>query len=78
MDFTVIPKAKIYQFVLTRDFSLRDDYKKISSNYIKIISWTFNDEKKMRCLIHLGVDGIVTDKPKLLRRIALDLGKILD
>lgn len=69
---------EIYQHVLTKDFSLRDDYKKINSNYIKIISWTFNDEKKMRCLIHLGVDGIVTDQPNLLRKIALDLGKVLD
>ena len=68
----------VYKFILTLDFRIRDMYKKSTSNYIKIISWTFNDEKKMRCLINLGVDGIVTDKPKMLRRIALDMGKILD
>ena len=68
----------VYKFVLTLDFRIRDNYKKSTSNYIKIISWTFNDEKKMRCLINLGVDGIVTDKPKALRKIALDMGKILD
>ena len=68
----------VYKFILTLDFRIRDNYKKSTSNYIKIISWTFNDEKKMRCLINLGVDGIVTDKPKMLRRIALDMGKILD
>ena len=68
----------VYKYVLTQDFRIRDYYKKGTSRYIKIISWTFNDEKKMRCLINLGVDGIVTDKPKLLRRIALDMGKILD
>jgi len=68
----------IYKYVLTLDFRIRDNYKKSSSNYIKIISWTFNDEKKIRCLINLGVDGIVTDKPKMLRSIALDMGKILD
>ena len=45
--------------------------------YINIISWTFNDEKKIKCLINLGVDGIVTDKPKMLREIALSMGKIL-
>ncbi len=67
-----------YKYVLTLDFKIRDGYKKSTSNYIKIISRTFNDEKKMRCLINLGVDGIVTDKPKMLRRIALDMGKILD
>ena len=68
----------IYKFILTLDFKIRDNYQKSSSHYVKIISWTFNDEKKMRCLINLGVDGIVTDNPKLLRRIALDMGKNLD
>ncbi len=68
----------VYKFILTLDFRIRDNYKKSTSNYIKIISWTFNDEKKMRCLINLGVDGIVTDNPKALRKIALDMGKILD
>jgi len=67
-----------YKYILTLDFKIRDGYQKSSSNYIKIISWTFNDEKKMRCLINLGVDGIVTDNPKMLRKIALDMGKILD
>ena len=67
-----------YKYILTLDFKIRDNYKKSTSNYIKIIGWTFNDEKKIRCLINLGVDGIVTDKPKILRRIALDMGKVLD
>jgi glycerophosphoryl diester phosphodiesterase len=68
----------VYRFILTRDFKLRDNFKKSGSQNIKIISWNFNDEKKMTCLIRLGVDGIVTDKPKLLRGIALKLGKKLD
>ncbi|MBT3365655.1 MAG: hypothetical protein HN472_00165 [Nitrospina sp.] len=68
----------IYKYILTLDFRIRDNYKKSSSQYINIISWNINDEKKMRCLINLGVDGIVTDKPKLLRKIALDMKKILD
>jgi glycerophosphoryl diester phosphodiesterase len=68
----------VYRFILTRDFRLRDNNIKRGSDYIKIISWNFNDEKRMECLIRLGVDGIVTDKPKLLRRIALKLGKNLD
>lgn len=69
---------EIYQHILTLDFTMRDNYKKGTANYIKIISWTFNDEKKIRCLIHLGVDGIVTDKPKMLRKVALEMGKTLD
>lgn len=31
--------------------------------------WTVNDSKMMRRLIALGVDGIITDKPDMLRRI---------
>ncbi len=68
----------VYRFILTRDFKLKDNYKKNGSDTIKIITWNFNDEQKLECLIRLGVDGIVTDKPKLLRRIALKLGKKLD
>jgi glycerophosphoryl diester phosphodiesterase len=66
-----------YRYILTLDFRIRDTYINRTSKNIKIISWTFNDEKKMRCLINLGVDGIVTDNPKTLRRLALEMGKVL-
>jgi glycerophosphoryl diester phosphodiesterase len=66
-----------YRYILTLDFRIRDNHIKRTSKNIKIISWTFNNEKKMRCLINLGVDGIVTDKPKTLRRLALEMGKVL-
>ena len=67
----------VYKFVLTWDLKIRDNYKNATSNHINIISWVFNDKKKIKCLINLGVDGIVTDKPKMLREIALNMGKIL-
>ena len=67
----------VYKFVLTLDLKIRDNYKNATSNHINIISWVFNDKKKIKCLINLGVDGIVTDKPKMLREIALNMGKIL-
>lgn len=31
--------------------------------------WTINDEAEMRRLIALGVDGIITDRPDLLKRV---------
>jgi glycerophosphoryl diester phosphodiesterase len=34
-----------------------------------VIVWTINDEKRMRELVELNVDGILTDEPRLLRRI---------
>ena len=33
---------------------------------LKIMIWTINDIKTFKYLIDLGVDGIITDKPKLL------------
>ncbi|MEK9628717.1 MAG: hypothetical protein VW455_06815 [Nitrospinota bacterium] len=69
---------KIYKFILTLDFKIRDNYKKSTGNYIKIFSGTFNDARKIRCLINLGVNGIVTNHPDRVKEIALELGKTLD
>jgi glycerophosphoryl diester phosphodiesterase len=33
---------------------------------LKICVWTINDETTFKNLIDIGVDGIITDKPKLL------------
>ena len=78
MDNSTQDPWLIYKYILTLDFKIRDNYYKSTSNYIKIFSWTFNEKKKIKCLINLGVDGIITDKPKMLRKIALEMGKNLD
>ncbi|HEB11618.1 MAG TPA: glycerophosphodiester phosphodiesterase, partial [Spirochaetales bacterium] len=36
---------------------------------LKIIPWTVNDEVYMKRLIEWGVDGIITDKPDLLKKL---------
>ena len=36
---------------------------------LKIHVWTINDEETMQELINLGVDGIITDRPKLLKDV---------
>ena len=38
----------------------------VHSRGLKIMIWTINDVKTFKYLIDLGVDGIITDKPKLL------------
>ncbi|MDB4591705.1 glycerophosphodiester phosphodiesterase family protein [Gammaproteobacteria bacterium] len=38
----------------------------IHSKGLKIIVWTINDEKTMKMLFDMGVDGVITDKPKKL------------
>jgi glycerophosphoryl diester phosphodiesterase len=35
-----------------------------------VVAWTINDEKRLRALVRLGVDGIMTDEISVLRRIA--------
>ena len=41
--------------------------KYVQSIGLKIHVWTINDADTMQKLINLGVDGIITDKPKILR-----------
>lgn len=39
---------------------------------IPVHVWTINDEEEIRRLLDLGVDGIMTDDPELLRDILID------
>lgn len=41
---------------------------------IAVHAWTIDDEAEMRRLIRLGINGIVTDRPSLLRRVAQEEG----
>jgi glycerophosphoryl diester phosphodiesterase len=36
---------------------------------IKVEPWTTNDPEKMRALIDLGVDGVISDRPDILQRV---------
>lgn len=35
-----------------------------------LYAWTINKRRELSCLVKLGVDGILTDKPKVLKKIA--------
>jgi glycerophosphoryl diester phosphodiesterase len=41
---------------------------------IAVHVWTINDRAKMEWLIDLGVDGIFTDEPALLRDVLVERG----
>lgn len=41
---------------------------------LKVVPWTVNEEADMRRLIEWGVDGIISDRPDLLRRVAGEAG----
>jgi glycerophosphoryl diester phosphodiesterase len=36
---------------------------------LRVDVWTVNDEAVMRDLIDMGVDGVITDRPDLLRQL---------
>ena len=60
-------QVPIYQYgikLVTKRF-----VKYVQSKDLKIHVWTINDEYTMRKLIDLGVDGIITDRPKLLKEV---------
>jgi glycerophosphoryl diester phosphodiesterase len=40
---------------------------------IAIQVWTINDESQMRQLLKMGVDGIFTDNPRLLKQVVADI-----
>jgi glycerophosphoryl diester phosphodiesterase len=41
-------------------------------NGIRVIPWTTNDPEKMRAVIRLGVDGLISDRPDLLQQVLAD------
>jgi len=41
---------------------------------LKVIVWTVNEASRMRELVAMDVDGIITDYPDRLRRVVADLG----
>jgi glycerophosphoryl diester phosphodiesterase len=41
---------------------------------MKVVPWTVNNPSKMNMLLDMGVDGIITDKPWLLREVLINRG----
>jgi glycerophosphoryl diester phosphodiesterase len=41
---------------------------------LRVIPWTVNGESRMRSLIAWGVDGLITDRPDILKRVLEELG----
>jgi len=52
----------------------RDQVKEAQSLGLKVVVWTANEPADMRRLIEWGVDGIISDRPDLLRRTAGEMG----
>ena len=42
---------------------------------LQVIPWTANDPADMARLIDMGVDGLISDRPDVLRRVLLEKGR---
>lgn len=50
-----------------------DNVKEARALGLKVVVWTVNTEADMRRMMDLGVDGIISDYPDLLRKVAADM-----
>jgi len=55
----------------------REQVKEAQSLGLKVVVWTVNDPADMRRMIEWGVDGIISDRPDLLRKTAGEMGVAL-
>ena len=44
------------------------------SNDLFVHAWTIDDEAEMKALLDMGIDGIMTDRPTLLKQVFMDRG----
>ena len=63
--------------IIRNDVKLRMEYNKKNSDkpLKRLISGTINKKRHIKCLIRQGVGGIVTDKPALVHKYAVKLGR---
>ena len=52
----------------------REQIKEAQALGLKVVVWTVNEPADMRRMIEWGVDGIISDRPDLLRRTSGELG----
>jgi glycerophosphoryl diester phosphodiesterase len=52
----------------------REQVKEAQALGLKVVVWTVNEPADMRRMIEWGVDGIISDRPDILRNVASELG----
>lgn len=61
--------ASVVTLATTRPGSVMVDVPALHALGIKVVPWTTNDSESMRAQIRAGVDGLISDRPDLLRRV---------
>jgi len=52
----------------------REQVKEAQALGLKVVVWTVNEPADMRRMIEWGVDGVISDRPDLLRQVAGEMG----
>jgi glycerophosphoryl diester phosphodiesterase len=70
-DFEAIREARDYAQIWSPKHELvtPELVTRVQALGMQVIPWTVNDEARMRELIDMGVDGIITDYPDVLLRV---------
>jgi len=55
----------------------REQVKEAQSLGLKVVVWTANEPADMRRMIEWRVDGVISDRPDLLRKVAGEIGLVL-
>ncbi|HET9403200.1 MAG TPA: glycerophosphodiester phosphodiesterase [Burkholderiales bacterium] len=55
----------------------REQVREAQSLGLKVVVWTVNEPADMRRMIEMGVDGVISDRPDLLRKVAVEMGLAL-
>lgn len=77
MEFLYFPKATVVA-IPTQNSGIQLDSKRIINSAhrrnIAVHYWTINDKAEMKRLIGLGADGLITDRPDLMKEVLVELG----
>jgi glycerophosphoryl diester phosphodiesterase len=69
VDCAQVPISEYGVTIVTSNF-----IQHCNKNSVAVHVWTINEEDEMRRLIRLGVNGLISDRPTLLKRVAMDEG----
>ena len=77
MEFLYRPKASIIAIPTSNsgvNLASKRVIKSAHRRKMAVHYWTINDKEEMKKLIELGADGLITDRPDLMKEVLEELG----
>jgi len=66
---TITGSQSVLRRIANFNIAARNAHFNSTSSYVKIFTWTIDDRPTMEWLVGAGVDGVITNKPKLLAQV---------